>query len=167
MSDLQLKLLGFDTAALTRNQLLTCRERDRLDLQYELASLQQTVIYQQKYSAFEVDKLRQKLRQRKVERRRRSHILEDASEELKIFTKMEEQLAEELDRVRRELFMLKLQVDRQQGWTYDYDSWQSKKKSLSGMLNANVSLIAPRENGASSNSSGKLVEENKCVEIVL
>lgn len=115
MSALQLKLLGCDTATLSLNELLTCRERERLNLQYELASLQHTVFYQQKYSAFEIDKLRQKLRQGKVERRRKSRILEDAREELKTFINMEEQLAEELDSVRRELFMLKLQKDRQQG----------------------------------------------------
>ena len=115
MSALQLKLLGCDTAASTLNQLLTYRKHDRLDLQYELVSLQHMLFYQQKYSSFELNKLRQKLRQGKVERRRKSRIHEDAREELKTSVQLEEQLTEELDSVRKELFMLKLQGDRPEG----------------------------------------------------
>ena len=109
LSALQLQLLGCDTAVSTLNQLLTCRQRDQIDLQYERASLQHRVFYQEKYFALEIDQLRRKLHHGKVERRRKSRILEDAREELKTSIKMEEQLREELDCARRELFMLKLQ----------------------------------------------------------
>lgn len=113
-SSLQLQLHGCDTAASTLNQLLTCRGRDRLDLQYERASLQRKAFYQQKYSTYELDNLRRQLHQGKVERRRKTRSLENARNELKTTIDMKEQLMEELDSVRRELFMLKLQVDRQE-----------------------------------------------------
>ena len=115
LSALQLQLLGCDTAVSTLNQLLTCREHDQIDLQYERDSLEHRVFYQEKYFALEIDLLRRKLHQGKVERRRKSRILEDAREEMKTSIKMEEQLREELDCARRELFMLKLQHDREEG----------------------------------------------------
>jgi len=113
-SSLHLQLHGCDTAASTLNQLLSCRGRDRLDLEYERASLQRMAFYQQKYSTYELDNLRRKLHQGKVERRRKTRSLENARNELKTTIDMEDQLKEELDSVRRELFVLKLQVDRQE-----------------------------------------------------
>ena len=54
-----------------------------------------------------------------MERRRKSRILEDAREELKNLTSIEERLKDELESMRVELFMIKIQLDEDDEYGYD------------------------------------------------
>ena len=119
LAALEMKLIGCNTASSTLTQLLSCRTHDRLDLQYELSSLQLTVFYDQIYSRFQLGNLRKKLHNAKMERRRKSRILEDAREELKNLTSIEERLKDELESMHVELFMIKIQLDEDDEYGYD------------------------------------------------
>jgi len=115
ISSLQVKLRGCDSAASTLHQLLSCQTRNLYDLKYQHNTLKSSAAFATKSTSTELEKLRSQLHFAKVERRRKIRLLEDARQKQKKSVDQEERLKGELESIRTELFMMKMQMSKEEG----------------------------------------------------
>ncbi|KAL7536788.1 hypothetical protein ACHAWF_005560 [Thalassiosira exigua] len=150
ITSLQVKLRGCDSAATSLHQLLSYQTRNLLDLEHERNRLKWSHDYESKQSEMELENLRNQLKAARVERRRKSRLLEDVYITRQKSQDQEGRLKGELQSIRTELYMLSTKIKKGESGNSRADAGEGRENRRS--RHGKVLIVG----GSESETSGQM-----------